>query len=59
MWVESSLVAPPSFDLQIVVESLEPIQSLAGVCWGRAHTHPHTHTHTHTYTHKQRAHPPE
>lgn len=29
MWVESSLVAPPSFDLQIMVEKLK---LLAGVC---------------------------
>lgn len=26
MWVESSLVAPPSFDLQMMVEKLKPFQ---------------------------------
>lgn len=40
MWVESSLVAPPSFDLQIMVEKLK---LLAGVCCTCVD---HTHTHT-------------
>ena len=51
MWEESSLVAPPSFDLQMIIEKLKPFHLPTGVCTCVDHTQTQTHTHTHTHKH--------